>query len=205
MSVYEIIGSGVYVHPNVKIGKNVKIGHCSCIGYGEEGDGEIFIGDNVTIGAFCTIYFGSEIKEEVLIEDYCKIGAGAKIGRCTKILYGKHVYDDVSVGEHCIIGGHIADRTVIENNVTYLGEIAHSHRNASLDWDETEEKSPIIRAGSIIGVNALIIGGLEIGPCAYIGAGEILRTNVGENMAFMKNKIQPLSDFRGMFKSRCNE
>lgn len=203
MKTYEEKGTGIFIHEKVKIGKNVKIGHCSCIGYGYVEDGDIIIEDNVTIGAFCVIHFGVILRKGVDLDHYCKVGAEAKIGQNTKVLYGKHIYDEVEIGSNCIIGGHVADRTIIEDNVTYLGEIAHSHRNATLDWDGTVEPSPIILKGSFIGVNALIIGGRKIGPCSYIGAGEIVRTDVGEGMAFMKGELNPLTKYRGMFKTRC--
>lgn len=205
MKVFEEIGTGIYVHEKVKIGKNVTIGHCSCVGFGDPEDGEIIIEDNVTIGAFCVIHFGAVIRKSVSIEHNCVIGIEAEIGKNTKILSGKEVTYQAKIGANCIIGGHVADRTIIEDNVTYMGEIAHSHRNARLDWDETVEPSPIIYKGSVVGVNALIIGGRKIGPCAYIGAGEVVRTDVGEGIALMKGEMKPLSVYRGIFKSRCNE
>lgn len=203
MKTYEENGTGVFVHEKVKIGKNVKIGHNSCIGYGDPEDGEIIIEDNVTIGAFCVIYFGAVIKESCSINDYCLIGIEAQIGKHTQVLTGKHVTYKAIIGENCIIGGHVADRTVIEDDVTFMGEIAHAHRDASKDWDTTEESSPIIKKGSVIGVNALIIGDRKIGPCAYVGAGEIVRTDVGEGIALMKGEMKPLSAHRGIFKTRC--
>jgi UDP-3-O-[3-hydroxymyristoyl] glucosamine N-acyltransferase len=203
MKNFEPYGTGIFVHDNVKIGKGVKIGHCSCIGYGDPEDGEIVIEDNVTIGAFCIIHFGAILRKGVNIDHYCKIGVESKIGKGTKVLYGKHVYDEAIIGDNCIIGGHVADRTIIEDNVEYFGEIAHSHRNATLDWDTTIEPSPIILRGSIVGVNALIIGGRKIGPCAYVAAGEIVRTDVGENMVLSKGQMESIKKFRGMFKTRC--
>lgn len=205
MKSYEEIGTGIFVHEKVKIGKNVKIGHGSCIGFGDPEDGEIIIEDNVTIGAFCVIHFGAVIRKSVSIEHNCVIGIEAEIGKNTKILSGKEITYRAKIGVNCIIGGHVADRTIIEDNVTYMGEIAHSHRNARLDWDETVEPSPIIYKGSVVGVNALIIGGRKIGPCAYIGAGEVVRTDVGEGIALMKGEMKPLAVYRGIFKSRCNE
>lgn len=205
MKPYEEIGTGIFVHEKVKIGKNVTIGHGSCIGFGDPDDGEIIIEDNVSIGAFCVIHFGTVIRTSVSIEHNCVIGIEAEIGKNTKILSGKEVTYKAKIGENCIIGGNVADRTIIEDNVTYMGEIAHSHRNARLDWDETEEPSPIIYKGSVVGVNAIIIGGRKIGPCAYIGAGEVVRTDVGKGIALMKGAMQPLTAYRGIFKSRCNE
>lgn len=205
MKLYKEMGTGIFVHEKVKIGKNVTIGHCSCIGFGNPDDGEIIIEDNVTIGAFCVIHFGAVIKKSVSIEHNCVIGIEAEIGKYTKILSGKEVTYQAKIGENCIIGGHVADRTIIEDNVTYMGDIAHSHRNARLDWDETIEPSPIIYKGSVVGVNALIIGGRKIGPCAYVGAGEVVRTDIGKGIALMKGEMKPLSAHRGIFKSRCNE
>ncbi len=203
MKPYEEIGTGIFVHENVKIGKNVSIGHCSCIGFGDPEDGEIIIEDNVVIGAFCVIHFGAIIKKGAYIDHRCIIGTEVEIGKNTKVLSGKEITYKAKIGTNCIIGGNVADRTIIGDDVTYLGEIAHSHRNASLNWDATEEPSPIIYKGSVVGVNALIIGPRKIGPCAYIGAGEIVRTDLGEGIALMKGEIKPLSSFRGLFKSRC--
>jgi bifunctional UDP-N-acetylglucosamine pyrophosphorylase/glucosamine-1-phosphate N-acetyltransferase len=201
MNLYEAIGTGIFVHEKVKIGINVKIGHCSCIGFGAPEDGEVIIEDNVTIGAFCVIHFGAVIKKDVCIDHRCVIGE-AEIGEKTRVLFGKEITYKAKVGNNCIIGGNVADRTIIEDNVTYLGEIAHSHRDASRDWDTTEEPSPIIYKGSVVGVNALIIGPRKIGPHAYIGAGEIVRTDVGEKMTLIKGELKPLSAYRGMIKTR---
>lgn len=205
MNHYETIGTGIFVHEKVKIGKNVTIGHCSCIGFGDPSDGELIIEENVTIGAFCVIHFGAIIRESAYIDHKCIIGVEVEIGKNTQVLSGKEITYKAKVGQNCIIGGNVADRTVIEDNVTYLGEIAHSHRNASLNWDETVEPSPIIYQGSFVGVNALIIGPRKIGPCAYVGAGEVVRTDVGDGIALMKGELKPLSVYRGIFKSRCNE
>ncbi|MEQ9404328.1 MAG: hypothetical protein RIM99_12115 [Cyclobacteriaceae bacterium] len=203
MKEYQELGTSIFVHEKVKIGKNVKIGHCSCVGSGDPADGEVIIKDDVQIGAFCVVEFGTVINESAIIEHNCRIGGEVEIGKKTQILSGKEVGWKARIGSNCIIGGNVADRTIIEDDVTYLGEIAHSHKDASCDWDTTEEPSPIILKGSVIGVNALIIGPRKLGPCAYIGAGEIVRTDVGEGIALMKGEMKPLSAHRGIFKSRC--
>ena len=158
----------------------------------------------MSIGAFCVVHFGAEIKQSAYIDSRCVIGIEAKVGRSSQVLSGKEVGYRATIGDGCIIGGNVADRTIIEDEVTYLGEIAHTHRNPRMDWDETEEPSPVILKGSFVGVNALIIGGIKIGPCAYVGAGETVRTKVGEGMAFVKGEMKQLSAFRGMIKSRCD-
>lgn len=203
MKSYTAKGDGIYVHEKVRLGANVSIGHASCIGYGDPDDGEIVIGDDVTIGAFCIVYFGAQLADQVFLDDYCKIGIDAKIGIGTRILYAKQVSEEATIGKNCIIGGNVADRTVIEDDVTYLGEIAHSHRDPTLDWDATVEESPTIRKGSVIGVNALIIGGRSIGPCSYVGAGEIIRTDVPANSILLGGELRSIASVRGLVKSRC--
>ncbi|WP_291131705.1 hypothetical protein [Flavobacterium sp. UBA7682] len=205
MKHYQEIGTGIYVHENVKIGNNVIIGHGTCIGYGDPEDGEIIIEDNVNIGAFCVIHFGTIIRDSAYIDHKCVVGPEAEIGQRTKVLSGKEVTYKAKIGANCIIAGNVADRTIIEDNVTYLGEIAHTHRDASLDWDETEEPSPVILKGSFIGVNALIIGPRKIGPCAYIGAEEIVRTDVNEGMALINGEQKTVKSWRGFIKTRCHE
>lgn len=202
MNSFKSYGNSIYVHPSVKLGKNVEIGHGSCIGFGESDGTEIIIGDYVKIGAFCVIHFDVKIGAGCIIEHYSRISEEVVIGKNTRLLYGKHIYSAVSIGENCIIGGHVADRTIIEDNVTYMGEIAHSHRDPTLDWDENEEPSPIIYRGSVVGVNALIVGGIKIGPRAYIAAGEIARTDVPEGILLYKGEFRNLSNTRGMFKTR---
>lgn len=203
MKLHEEIGTGIFVHEKVKIGKNVSIGHCSCIGFGDPEDGELIIEDNVSIGAFCVIHFGAVIKEGAYIDHRCVIGTEAEVGRKTRVLSGKEVTYKAKVGNNCIIGGNVADRTIIEDDVTYLGEIVHSHRDASRDWDTTEEVSPIIKKGSFIGVNAILIDVKTIGPCSYVGSGEKLKYGLEEGMAYIEGKKKLLSQFRGFIKSRC--
>ncbi len=203
MISYEAIGTAIFVHERVRIGKNVKIGHGSCIGFGDPEDGELIIEDNVEIGAFCVIHFGATIKDSAYIDHNCVIGIEVEIGSNTKVLSGKEVAYGAKIGDNCIIGGNVADRTIIEDNVTYLGEIAHSHRDSSKDWDLTEEVSPIIKEGSFIGVNALLIDVKTIGPCSYIGAGEKLKYCLEEGMALIEGKKTKLSELRGFVKSRC--
>ncbi|KYG83731.1 LbetaH domain-containing protein [Roseivirga echinicomitans] len=203
MKSYKSIGTGIFVHSKVKIGKNVTIGQGSCIGFGDPNDGDLIIEDNVQIGAFCVIHFGAVIRDSAYIDHRCVIGFETEIGCNTQILSGKEVARKSKIGKNCIICGNVADRTIIEDDVTYHGEIAHSHRDANRNWDETEEPSPIIYRGSVVGVNAIIIGPRRIGPCAYIGAGEIVKTDIGEGIALIMGKQQTVKSLRGFIKPRC--
>ena len=137
------------------------IGFSSCVGYGPTDDGFARIGDGLRVGAFCIVEHGAHIEASVEIDHYCRIASGAHICAQTRILYGAQIFNDVRVGHKCIIGGDLVDRTIIGDNVTFQGNTSHSHKNPTGDWDETEEPSPIIEHGSVVGIGALLIGGIS--------------------------------------------
>ncbi len=193
---------GAWVHPDVAFGGTAYVGFSSCIGYGPLVDEGTYIGDGVRIGAFCVIEHGVHIEADVEIDHYCRIASGARIGAKTRILYRAQVFNDVKIGQGCIIAGELVDRTIVGDEVTFQGNTAHSHRDPTGDWDEVEEPSPVIERGSVVGIGALLIGGITIGPRAYVAAGEIVKCNVPEETVLQGGKLRPLSDFRGVIKVR---
>jgi acetyltransferase-like isoleucine patch superfamily enzyme len=195
-------GSGCFVHPTVIFDGDADVGFCSYLGFGSESDTPTRIGTGVRIGAFCLIENGVHIEENVEVDHYCRIASGARIGANTRILYRAVIFNDVEVGRDCIIAGELVDRTVIGDKVTFQGETAHSHNDPTADWDQTEEPSPVIECGSVVGVGAVVIGGIRIGPRAYVAAGEIVTCDVPEGTVLKRGELRPLSDFRGLIKVR---
>ena len=51
------------------------------------------------------------------------------------------------------------------------------------------EPSPIIKTGSVIGIGAILIGGITIGPRAYIAAGEIVKCDVPREQVLHNGKL----------------
>ena len=202
MSTVKTIGTNIWLNSTVIFGEQVTVGHGSCVGYGNDTSTVTRIGNQVQIGAFCVIHIGAIIEDQAEVDHYCRVGSGSVIGQKTKLLYGVQIFDEVKIGQNCIIGGDLADRVIVEDNVTYMGEIAHSHRNPNLDWDSTEEPSPTIKYGSVVGVNSLIIGGVSIGPQAYIAAGEVVRHDIPPRTVLYKGKMSSIDDWRGVIRVR---
>jgi UDP-2-acetamido-3-amino-2,3-dideoxy-glucuronate N-acetyltransferase len=194
---------GVSIHPSVRVSGALDVGFNSCVGYGEPDEEITYIGDRVRIGAFCIIEHGVHIEDDVEIDHYCRISRGVRIGAGTRILYRAQLFDDVQVGQNCIVAGELVDRTRLGDNVTFQGNTAHTHNDPTGDWDEVEEPSPTIESGSVVGIGALVIGGITIGPCAYVAAGEIVTCDVSAESVLKAGKQQPLSNFRGLIKVRC--
>ena len=191
-----------FVDSTVLFDGDAEIGFCSHLGFGLASSEPTRVGTGVRIGAFCIIENGVLIEDYVEIDHYCRISSGAQIGRGTRILYRAAIFNDVKVGRDCIIAGELVDRTVVGDKVTFQGETAHTHNDPNGDWDHTEEPSPVIESGSVIGIGAVIVGGIRIGPRAYVAAGEVVTCDVPEEMVLKRGELRPLSYFRGMIKVR---
>ncbi|WP_124728460.1 acyltransferase [Staphylospora marina] len=119
-----------FVHPQAKLGQNVKIGHFSVIEAGA------VIGDNVTIGNNVTVHAGTVIGSNVFVSDNCVlgrwprpaktstvkvdqdlpplvIGDGTTIGACSVLYRGSTFGTEVMIGDQA----SVREKCVIENNV----------------------------------------------------------------------------------------
>lgn len=190
------------VHPTTRFNGNVSIGFCSYVGYEATEEEPVSIGEGVCIGAFCLIEGGVHIKDRVEVDHYCRISYGSRIGTGTRVLYRAQIFDEVSIGENCIIAGELVDRTIVEDGVRFQGETAHLHNDTTGDWDDTVEPSPIIKCGSVVGVGAILIGEITIGPHAYVAAGERVTCDVPEGMVLKGGALRRIADMRGMIKMR---
>ena len=196
------IDSSASVHPTTHFDGSASVGFCSSIGHDATAEQRVCIGVDVRIGSFCLIEGGVHLASGVEVDHYCRISYGTRIGAGTRVLYRAQIFDMVSIGENCIIAGELVDRTVVEHHVRFQGETAHSHADATSDWDDTVEPSPVIRYGSVIGVGAILIGGIKIGPRAYVAAGERVSCDVPEGMVLLDGRLRPIGDFRGLIKLR---
>jgi UDP-3-O-[3-hydroxymyristoyl] glucosamine N-acyltransferase len=193
------IGSTVYLAAGVRVGPYAVIGAAGGIA--------TRIGEDTEIASHALIEDGATIGNRCVIDAYCRICSGATIGDDTRILYGAAIYEDASIGKKCIVGGNVADRTVLEDFVTFFGEIAHDYRIARdlSAWDEATPPSPVIRTRSVVGQNALLVGGIEIGQSSYIAAGEIVRCNVPADHVFLHGRLRPMAQFKGLIQARTDE
>ena len=183
------------------VGK-ASVGFCSRVGHDATPDEPVRVEDGVSIGAFCLIEGGAHLGAGVEVDHYCRIGWGARIGPGTRVLYRAQVFDEVVVGRDCIIAGELVDRTVVEDWVRFQGETAHAHADATGDWDETVEPSPVIKRCSVVGVGAIVIGGITIGPRSFVAAGERVTCDVPAEHVLQGGELWPLSALRGMIKLR---
>jgi len=61
-----------------------------------------------------------------------------------------------------------------------FGHLIHRQTNTQLPWDEsnTPEASAVVEDDSFVGFDAQVIGGVKLGPRAYICAGALVTRDV---------------------------
>ena len=194
------INDGAIVYNNTLLNENVSIGEFSIIGkvdlQKQLASSKVTIGPNVQIGSYCTIYEDVTIDKNCFLDDYTHIGISTTIGEQCKLLYGAKIYKNVSIGNNCIVSGFCCSRSIIKDNSSVFGMLVHRYPNPI--WG-TKEKSPIIGNNVVVGMNAIIIGGITIGDNSFISAGAIVRKDVPEGTIVLNKSIDyvPLSNWDG--------
>jgi acetyltransferase-like isoleucine patch superfamily enzyme len=161
------------------------------------------ISKDVYIGYYAIIGTGSRIAMGTIVDDHCIIESRVRVGQKSLITYRAQICNDVKIGDKCIIGGFIGERTIIGNNCRIFGNIVHLHHNPSLGWDDDEatEGAPVIKNHACIGFGAIVTGNITIGRKSYICAGAIVTRNVPDlHVVSGKNKIVHYSKWKGRLR-----
>lgn len=158
------------------------------------------LADPVYVGAFCIVGEGAELARGVILDAYCVVGRGATIGADTLLTYRAEVCGHASIGQRCVIGGLISEDCMIGDDCRVLGDIVHVHTNASMSWDHHDppEPSATIRDRTFVGVNATVVGGITLGPNAYVCAGAVVTRDVPpRHVVSGVNSMVPFDEWRG--------
>jgi acetyltransferase-like isoleucine patch superfamily enzyme len=161
------------------------------------------IGDNVYVGYYSLVGNGTTIEKGSVIDDKSIIESGVTIGTNSLTIYGAQLCNDVEVGNSCVIGGLIGERTKIGHDCRVFGNIVHSQSDPMNPWDEdsSEEKYVTVKDKVFIGFNAVVAGEIVIGPKAYILAGSIITEDVPpEHIAFGRNQFLHYTKWKGQLK-----
>ena len=188
-----------YIGESVVLGENVKIG-CNCVL-----DGEITIGDNtiiehnvtmynsITIGSDCIIHSGTVIGKDGFGYSFDKNNIPQKVQHFGGVQIGNHV----EIGCNCAIDRGTIDDTIISDNtkIDSLVLVAHNviiGRGCLIVGQTDIAGSCIIGDCSYVGIGASIENKTSIGNNSFVGMGTVVRNDIGDNMALLKNGIQPI-------------
>lgn len=138
------------------------------------------IEEDVEIGPWCVIGKGAVLHSRVVIEAFCMVDPNATIGADSLLIYRAMVGGEAVIGKNCVIGGQIGEGCIVGSHSRVFGRLIHKQLDTTEPWDEHElpEPSPRVEDESFVGVGALIIGGVTIGPRAYVCAGAIVTRDI---------------------------
>ena len=155
---------------------------------------KVKFGDRCVVCNNTVIYEGSIFGDDCFIDDFVRVGAYSRVGSGTMLLYGAKIYESVVIGRDCRIAGFLPHNVVIGNNVTMMGTITHKYRKP-LDWTR-DEPSPVIKDNAVVGLGAVIVGGIVIGENAYVAANATVTKDVPDNMiALNTNGFLTIEEF----------
>jgi acetyltransferase-like isoleucine patch superfamily enzyme len=191
------------IFPNVKLGKNIKIGEYCILGNPprnkKEGELELVIGDNALIRSHTIIYAGNKIGKNfqtghgAIIRENNVIGDNVSVG-CLAVIEDENIIgNNVRIHTKASIGGNAK----IEDNV-FIGPHANLLNDLHPPCPRYKEcmGGPIIKTGAKIGVGAIIFPGVVIGEHAIVGAGSVVTKNVPPYKVVAGNPARVIKDVK---------
>mgnify|MGYP006171622205 CR=1 FL=1 len=132
--------------------------------------GDVILGEGVQIHAFVNLY-GCRIGDGSRIGTFVEIQKGVEVGRRCKIQSHTFICEGVTIEDEVFVGHHVCfinDR--FPRATTGSGAL-----QAEADW--VLERT-LVRRQASIGSGAVILGGIEIGEGALVGAGAVVTSDV---------------------------
>lgn len=193
------------IYPEVKMGRNCKIGDYVVIGLPPRGKGEgeleTIVGDNVLIRSHTIIYAGNKIGNDfqtghqVMIRESNRIGNSVSIGTSTVLEHHIKIRDKVRIHSQAFIceysileeGCWIGPRAVLTN---VLHPLCPKAKECI--------KGPTIKKGAKIGANATILPRVTIGENSLIGAGSVVVGDVEPNKVVAGSPARIIKDIKDL-------
>ncbi len=139
-------------------------------------------------GKYCHIAPDVKLGRDVAIYHFvnlygCEIGDGSRIGSFVEIQKGVSVGRNCKVSSHTFIceGVHLEDEVFIGHGVNFINDnypratTSDGTLQTEADWTVLRT---LVRRGASIGTSATILGGVQIGARAIVGAGAVVTKDV---------------------------
>ncbi|MDX1583541.1 MAG: UDP-3-O-(3-hydroxymyristoyl)glucosamine N-acyltransferase [Thermoanaerobaculia bacterium] len=140
------------------------------------------LGSNVRIGPWVTVGEGAVIGDDVIIREGCSIGERAQIGKKSVLFPGVTLYQDVRIGERCILhantvigsdGFGFATHEGAHHKIPQIGSVEIEDDveiGAGTTVDRGTLNDTIIRSGTKIDNLVMIAHNVEIGRHCFLAA-----------------------------------
>ena len=162
-------------------------------------------------GQYCQIAPDVKLGRDVAIYHFvnlygCEIGDGSRIGSFVEIQKGVSVGRNCKVSSHTFIceGVHLEDEVFIGHGVNFINDnyprAATSDGTLQTEADWTVLRT-LVRRGASIGTSATILGGVQIGARAIVGAGAVVTKDVPADTVVAGNPARVIRTLKSSSKS----
>ena len=145
--------------------------------------------------------------KDVILRDFVNL-YGCVIGDETRVGTFVEIQRDVMIGARCKISSHtficegvtIEDEVFIGHNVSFINDLyprATNETHRPKGTDDWAMARTLIRKRASIGTSATILGGVEIGEEAIVGAGSVVTRDVPARAVVMGNPARVVRNVRG--------
>lgn len=149
---------------------------------------DVRLGEGVRLHAFVNLY-GCEIGDESRIGCFVEIQKGVKIGARCKISSHSFICEGVTLEDGVFIGHGV----MFVNDRLPRAVGADGVMLADGDW---ELLPTLVRKGASIGSGCTILGGIEIGEHAMIGAGSVVTKDVPAHATVAGNPARRIDELQ---------
>jgi len=129
-----------------------------------------------------SVIVDSEIGEGTVVRDHVNLYK-CKVGKNCKIESYVYLEEGVTVGDNCKIKPHVYIPTgvTIEGNVFVGPNVTFTNDKYPHVKGEWKLLKTVVRTGSSIGANAVLLPGVTVGKDAVVGAGAVVTKDVPNN------------------------
>jgi UDP-2-acetamido-3-amino-2,3-dideoxy-glucuronate N-acetyltransferase len=149
---------------------------------------DVSLGEDVVIHSFTNLY-GCSIGSKTRIGTFVEIQRGAAIGSACKIQSHTFICDGVRIEDEVFVGHGV----VFVNDKHPRATGAEGALQTESDW---ELLPTLVERGASIGSGATILGGVQIGARATVGAGAVVVEDVAAGATVVGNPARPLPSGR---------
>jgi UDP-2-acetamido-3-amino-2,3-dideoxy-glucuronate N-acetyltransferase len=143
-----------------------------------------YVGAHSILRSGTTIYSGSVLLESVDIAHNAQLRENCRLGRGTRVLTGAQLMAFVNVGHGCRIAGTLCSRSQVGHGTSMLGHLTHRYR---MPVSGQNEPSPRMGDGVVVGRESAIVGDVDIGDFAIVGAGAVVTRSVPSGTLWAHN------------------
>ena len=169
-----VLGQYHRIHPDAKIGKNVRIGLGTVI---EDG---CSIGDNSLIGHHTVLRPETHVGNNSIISHSCVCEGRAEIGNHVSIHAGCGLTMGIIIEDDVFIGGNMSSTNT--KNIVF-------GRKHKWVWEPCR-----INRGARIGSGVVLLPRVVIGSNAYVGSGAVVTKDIPEKQVWVGNPARYLRD-----------